>query len=110
MGERGQWTVGDQATMVEEFLKFRCSFDPLVQEQVRLAAHIGRVEKSTKFDLGQRVTQFVGGCSLEKLDGFGRVVAIHFDGCTGGGQPVVDNYCVDRILLFQLVCHLLCSK
>ena len=80
--------VSHRAPVIDEFLIFRRCFFASMQPQIGFASYIGGIEGCSPFGREQYGSEFVRGRPLEKLDGFGRVVVIKFDGSANGGKPI----------------------
>src|SRR6516164_623365 len=96
MSESTKGAVQSNTAMVQDLLKLRCRLFALLQRQMCLAAHIHRIQRTADLKLWQRRTQLVLRRSLQKLQGFRRVVVAHFNRGVYGRQPIPVDRCVER--------------
>src|SRR5438477_203912 len=87
--------VSRRAPVIDKFLIFRRSF--LMQLQIGLASYIGGMERCSPIAREQDGSELVRGRSLEKVDGFGRIVVIKFNGSANGGEPIPVDKGVERV-------------
>src|SRR5437870_9579081 len=84
-------------------LPFFASMHP----QIGFASYIGGMEGCSPTGREQDGSELVRGRSLEKVNGFGRIVVIKFDGSANGREPIPVDKGVERVASSQIVAHLL---
>src|SRR5207245_5321517 len=85
--QRTQREVSHRAPVIDEFLIFRRCFFASMHPQIGFASYIGGMEGCSPTGREQDGSELVRGRSLEKVNVFGRIVVIKFDGSANGREP-----------------------
>ncbi len=72
MRQRTDGFIEHNAGMVEDFLELDGSFAALMRSQIRLPAHVDGIHVGREAS-GARKPEFIGGCGLQRFNGFGGV-------------------------------------